>query len=155
MTDARHELTRQIRYAVRLTQRTARLYRRIQTAGTFLSVIGGSATLSLLSQSLPDWIGIAGAGLLALAGAGLIAIRPADKAAQNESDARRYLALAAKAHELDDVALAAALEEAHQADCPEIESLRDVAFNDMVAEYGRVDAAVPLTPAQRLLSSIA
>ena len=145
----------QIRYATRLTQRTARLYRRVQTAGTFLSIVGGSATLSLLSQAFPDWVGMAGAVVLTLAGGALIAIRPADKAAQNEADARRYLALAAKAANLDDAALAAALEEAHQTDCQEVEPLRDIAFNDVVREYGRADAAVPLSRLQNILATVA
>ena len=151
----RHELIYQIRYAVRLTQRTARLYRRIQTAGTFFSVVGGSATLSLLSQAFPSWVGLSGAVVLALAGAALIAIRPADKAAQNESDMKRYLALASKAHLLDDAALAAAIDEAHQSDCQEVEPLRDVAFNDIVAEYGRQDAQVKLTRIQTFIAAIA
>lgn len=151
----RHDLTYQIRYAIRLTQRTARLYRRVQTAGIFLSIVGGSATLSLLAGQIPDWIGIGGAALLAVAGAALIAIRPADKAAQNEADTRRYVALMTKAHTMTDEALAAAIDEAHQADCPEIESLRDLAYNDVVTEYGRSDAAVRLSGAQRLLAAIA
>ncbi len=151
----RHELIYKIRYAVRLTQRTARLYRRVQTAGTFFSILGGSATLSLLSQSFPDWVGLAGAALLSVSGASLIAIRPADKAAQNEADMRRYLSLASKAHQLDDVALAVAIEEAHQSDCQEVEPLRDVAYNDVVAEYGREDAQVKLSPIQTIIAVIA
>lgn len=151
----RHELTYQIRYAIRLTQRTARLYRRVQTAGTFMAIVGGSATLSLVSQSFPDWIGMAGAALLTLSGGALIAIRPADKAAQNEADARRYLSLAAKAAGLGDEALRAAIEEAHQSDCQEVEPLRDIAYNDIVREYGRADAAVPLTRLQNILAAMA
>ena len=140
---------------MRLTQRTARLYRRVQTAGTFLSIIGGSATLSLLAQSFPAWLGLAGAGLLATAGAMLIAIRPADKAAQNEADARRYLAIAAKANRLDDKDLQAAIAEAQQSDCPEIEPLRAAAYNDVVAEFGRSDEAIPLTRTQTLIAALA
>lgn len=155
MMTIRHELIYQIRYAIRLTERTARLYRRIQTAGTFLAIVGGSATLSLLAGQLPDWIGICGAGLLTLSGAALIAIRPADKAAQNEADTKRYSSLMTKANSLDDKALKAALDEAHQSDCPEVESLRDLAYNDTICEYGRTDATVPLSPVQKILSAVA
>lgn len=151
----RHDLTYQIRYAVRITQRTARLYRRIQTLGVFLSIAGGSATLSLLSNVFPSWLGIAGAAVLSISGAALIAIRPADKAAQNESDARRYLALSAKAHRLSDDELAALIDEAHQSDCQEVEPLRDVAYNDIVCEYGRPDAAIKLSKTQSLLAMLA
>lgn len=151
----RHELHYQIRYAIRLTQRTARLYRRVQTIGTFLAIVGGSATLSLLAEGFPSWVGLSGAALMTLAGGALVAVRPADKAAQNEADARRYLALATKAHGMTDSALAAAIDEAHQSDCQEVEPLRDVAYNDIVREYGRDDAAVPLSFSQRILSAIA
>jgi hypothetical protein len=61
----RHDLIYSIRYSIRLTQRQARLYRRIQAAGIFLGIIGGSATLSLPAQSFPEWVSIAGAVLLA------------------------------------------------------------------------------------------
>jgi hypothetical protein len=151
----RHELNYHLRYAIRLTQRTARLYRRIQAVGIFLSVISGSATLSLLSEAFPPWFGVVGAVLLASTGAALVAICPADKAAQNEADIHRYQALASKAHGMDDTALAAAIDEAHQSDCQEIEPLRDVAYNDVVKEYGREDAAVPLNRLQSLLSALA
>jgi len=145
----------EIRYAIRLTQRTARLYRRVQTAGTFLSVIGGSAALSLLAHGIPDWVGIAGGALLATAGAALVSIRPADKAAANEADTRRYAALMAKAHHLDDAALALAIDEAHQGDAQEIEPLRLVAFNDVAREFNRPDVIQPLTLEQRILAALA
>lgn len=145
----------EIRYAIRLTQRTARLYRRVQTAGTFLSVIGGSAALSLLAQGVPGWVGIAGSALLATAGAALVSIRPADKAAANEADTRRYVALMAKAHGMDDATLALAIDEAHQGDAQEIEPLRIVAFNDVAREFNRPDVIQPLTLEQRILAALA
>ena len=151
----RHDLFYQIRYAVRLTQRTARFYRRIQAFGTFLAIIGGSAAASLIAESAPIELGTAGAVLMAIAGAGLLTIRPADKAAQNEYDAKRYLALLAKAPRLSDEELEIALQEAHQSDCPEIEPLRDVAYNDIVAEYGRADSQVKLSLRQSFLAHLA
>jgi hypothetical protein len=108
-----------------------------------------------MAQNLPNWIGISGGVLLAVAGAAMISVRPADKAAQNEADVCRYTALAAKAHTLDDAALAAAIDEAHQSDCQEIEALRDVAYNDVVTEFGRADAAIPLTRLQLLFAALA
>jgi len=86
----RNQLIGEIRFAIRLTQRTARLYRRIQTCGVFLSIIGGSAAMASMADGIPGWITTSGGVLLAFSGAVLIAIRPADKAAQNESDVRRY-----------------------------------------------------------------
>jgi hypothetical protein len=90
-----------------------------------------------MAQNLPDWIGISGGALLAVAGAFMISVRPADKAALNEA------------------ALAAAIDEAHQGDCQEIETLRNVAYNDVVAEFGRSDAAIPLTRLQLLFAALA
>ena len=150
-----HDLYYQARYAVRLTQRTARFYRWIQAFGTFMALLGGSGTASLIAQSVPMAVGIAGAAMMAIAGAALMTIRPADKAAQNESDAKRYLALLAKAPRLTDDEFEIALQEAHQSDCPEIEPLRDVAYNDVVTEYGREDARVPLSFRQALFASLA
>jgi hypothetical protein len=151
----KEQLIAEIRYAIRLTQRTARFYRHIQSTGTFLAILGGSATLTTLSNSLPHWISLAGGALLAIAGAALIAIRPADKAAANENDHRRYQTLMTKATALDTDALTAALEEAHQGDAPEIESLREVAYNDVMFEINRADCLVPLTVWQKILSGLA
>jgi len=48
-----------------------------------------------------------------------------------------------------------ALEEAHVGDAPEIESLRDVAYNDVVLELNREDCLIPLNLKQRLLREFA
>ncbi len=145
----------EIRYTIRLTQRTARLYRRIQTIGVFLSIIGGSATMASLYDNMPVWITTSGGLLLAFAGSVLIAIRPADKAAQNESDVRRYQTLSVRAVNMNDKELELALEEARIGDAPEIESLRDVAYNDTVLEINRPDAIINLSPVQKLLQTLA
>ena len=149
------QLQGEIRYAIRLCQRTARLYRRIQTTGVFLAVVGGGGTASLLSTLIPAWVGLTGTALLALAGAALIAIRPGDKAALNEADIRRYQALMIKSHSMDAEQLTIALAEAHQGDAPEIDPLRVVAFNDVALEINRPDVVVPLRPMQKILAALA
>lgn len=153
----REQLIGEIRYAIRLTERTARLYRHIQTVGTFFTILGGSGTISLLSSKVPVSLGMAGAIILAVAGAALIAIRPADKAAQNEADIRRYQAVMVKAQNSaateDQIALA--IEEARQGDAPQIELLRDVAFNDVALEFNRKDVLIELSTTQKILSSLA
>ena len=151
----REQLQGEIRYAIRLTERTARLYRRVQTTGTFLAILGGSSMISLLSSIVPTWVGIGGTVILAIAGAALIATRPADKAAQNEADIRRYQALMAKSDTMTDDAFAAAINEAHQGDAPEIEPLRAVAFNDVALEFNRADTLIPLTATQKMLAALA
>lgn len=151
----KQQLIGEVRYAIRLTQRTARLYRHIQTLGIFLSILGGSATMASIADGIPAWITATGGIMLACAGAMLIAIRPADKAAQNEADVRRYQQLMARAVNMSEKELEQALEEAHNGDAPEIESLRDVAYNDIVLELNRPDAAVSLTPLQKMLRALA
>jgi len=151
----RIELQSEIRYAIRLTQRTARLYRNIQTTGIFISILGGSAAMSSLAGGIPVWITTAGGILLAVGGAMLIAVRPADKAVQNEYDAKRYQALMTRAVEMNNKELEKALEEAHSGDAPEVESLREVAYNDVALELNRPDVLIPLSTSQRILQSIA
>lgn len=151
----KQQLIGEIRYAIRLTERTARLYRNIQTTGVFLGIVGGSATMASIANEIPAWITATGGILLAFAGAMLIAIRPADKAAQNEADAKRYRQLMTKTASMDEKELAQALEEAHTGDAPEIESLRAVAYNDMVLEINRPDAMIALSSMQKILRALA
>ena len=61
----------------------------------------------------------------------------------------------AKSAKLTDAELAEALEDARQGDAPEIEPLRDVAYNDVALERDRPDATVPLKLRQRLLAALA
>jgi hypothetical protein len=155
MSDERAILLNEIRYAERLCQRTARLYRRLQAVGTFVAIAGGSAALLPLGMQLPPSVSAAGAAALALAAAALLAIRPADKAAANESDVRRYAKLRTDARGMDAAALRVALDKARESDTAEVEPLRDVAWNDLVREIGCEHDAVPLNPAQRLLAALA
>ncbi len=154
MTD-KITLLHEIRYAERICQRTARLYRRIQSLGTWVTVVAGSATLSALSQQIPPWVSATGAVVMAMTGAALLAIRPADKAAANEADLRKYASLRLDAQSMSDVQLTEALAKARISDLPEIETLRDVVYNDIVTEYGRHDCVVPLRAHQRVLAALA
>lgn len=54
-TKTKEMLQGEIRYAIRLTQRTARLYRHLQTTGIFFSILGGSAALSAVAGGVPGW----------------------------------------------------------------------------------------------------
>jgi hypothetical protein len=149
------QLAHNARYAQRLCERTARLYRRMHTVSTFLGVISGSASASALALNTPPWIPVAGAIALAVVGAAHLAIRPAERAAQNEGDVRKYAELQAKALAMSDEEFAMAMAAARSTDVPEIEPLRDVAYNDVVAEVGRPDLQQPLHLAQRLLAAVA
>lgn len=151
----RFEILNQIRYAERLCDRTARLYRRLQTFSTFMTVLGGSATLTALGSTVPPWVSVSGAVLLAIFVATIVAVRPVDKAVANESDARKYAALRTRSIGMQDVDLERELYKARESDATDFESLRDVAWNDVATEIGRSDVLVPLTPTQRLLAVFA
>lgn len=143
------------RYAQRLCQRTARLYRRLDTAATFTGVLAASAAMSAVVASVPDWLPVTGAVLLAAIGAAHLVVRPADKAASNDADARKYAELLAQAQRLDAVAFAQALAAARASDVPEVEPLRDVAWNDVMLELGRDDLVLPLRLNQRVVAALA
>ena len=155
MTKTVEGLRNDIRYAIRLCERTARFYRHIQTFLTFATILGGSAALSALSSVFPNWVAISGAICMTIFGATSIAIRAPDKATANESDDKKYTALLAKSHGIDAVELSRLLDEARQTDAPEIEALRDVAYNDIVHEIGRPDAAVRFSLSQRIFAALA
>ena len=155
MEQTKEQLRAEVRYAERLCQRTARLYRRVQTTFTFLSVTAGSAALVSVASKLPPEFALGSAVAFAVFGAVNLAIRPAERIAQNESDIRKYSALLGKAEDLDVPAIRKLIAEARQTDAPEVEPLRDVAFNDVMREINREDALIPLSRSQRFLGAIA
>jgi hypothetical protein len=148
-------LRNEVRYAERLCLRTARLYRRAQTLGTFTTIVGGSAAITALSSTLPAWLSVAGFAAAAVFGAVLIAVRPAEKAAANELDAKRYAELRTASNAMDANQLRAALDKLRETYVAEVEPLRDVAFNDVVIEVGHPEMVVRLTPQQRFLAALA
>ncbi|SEN72181.1 hypothetical protein SAMN05216404_106188 [Nitrosospira multiformis] len=155
MEKTRDELLGEIRYAIRLAERTARLYRRVQTFSSFCAIMGGSAALAGVSDILPQGALAWGSMIAASFGAMLLSVRPGDKAAQNEADIKRFQLLMSRSSHLQDEELAASLEETRVGVAPEIELLRNVAYNDVVSERNREDAALPLTLPQKLLRAVA
>lgn len=153
--DQKVTLMNEIRYAQRITQRTARLYRRASTVLTFLAILGGSSVAVSLSKSAPDWLAIVGTLAMAAAAAASLAVRPLEKAITNEQDLRKYTQLETLAVGMTLEQLQAALAKARETDAAEVELLRDVAYNDVVREIGRDDAAIHLNLQQRLIASLA
>ncbi len=148
-------LLSEVRYAERLCQRTARLYRNTQATLVFCGVLGGSGVLSAVGGLMPLWVPMGGALLAAAAGAVGLAMRPADKAAVADADGKRYAQLRTQAQSMDAAQLQTALNKLHETDSAEIEALRDVAYNDAVLEIGQPGFVVPLTARQKLLSALA
>lgn len=155
MTEQIEILLNEVRYAERLCLRTARLYRRAQTFGVFVTILSGSAAVAVLAQGANTALALASVITLGIFGAAMLAIRPAEKAVINETDAKRYTQLRTAALSMDETTLREALAKAREIDAPEVETLRDVAFNDVVTEVGRHDLAVPLSAHQRLLAVLA
>ena len=145
----------EIRYAQRLAQRTARLYRRIQAFSTFLAILGGAGVMSAMSTRFPVWVSISGAVVAAVFGAMVIVIRPADKAAPNELDIRKYDELLARAQGLSEEQILPLLAEARKTDAPEIESLRTIAYNDVMSEMNRDDQKIRPNAYQAMMAAIA
>nr|WP_315402228.1 hypothetical protein [uncultured Duganella sp.] len=154
MDNTKEELQFNLRYAQRLSQRTARFYRRVQTTLTFISLLAGSSAVAALAAQLPvpsAWM----LGAFAVFGCLNLALRPADKIAANDADVRKYGALLAKVHAVDAATLAQMLDEARLSDTTEVEPLRPVAYNDVVLEVDEPAALIPLSPVQRLMGALA
>lgn len=152
---ARTEMLDEIRYAERLCERTTRLYKNVQVAGTLATFVAASAVMSKLSNIAPPWLSVFGGIALVVFGGLMLAVSPATKAAANEADMRRYQRLQTEAVGMDDAALEKALQKARENNTQEVESLRMVAYNDVVREIGREDQAQKLSAAQRLLAVMA
>ena len=156
MEVTKDQLLAEIRYAQRLCERTARLYRRASTCFTFLSLVAASGAIASLSAQLPVSVTIGLAIAFAVFGAANHTMRPAEKIAANDSDVRKYAALLAKAVPVTDIAvIQAMIAEARQSDVPEVEPLRAVAYNDVMMEINRPDALIPLGFTQRVLGALA
>ena len=148
-------LMNEIRYAQRITQRTARLYRRAATFLTFTAVLGGSSLFASVSNHVPPVLVLVGAALLACAGAVGLAVRPLEKAILNEQDLKKYTQLETQSLGMDTATLRAALAKARETDVAEIELLRDVAYNDVVIESGNPQMQAHLSLSQRLIAALA
>lgn len=154
MDEDKEELYFNCRYAQRLCQRTARLYRRVQTSLIFISLLAGSSAVATLAAQMPTlsaWL----LAMFAIFGCINLAVRPAERIAANEADVRKYGALLAKLSQLDPPTLQQLLDEARQSDTTEVEQLRPVAYNDVVLEIDEPDFVIPLTPMQKLMGALA
>ena len=115
---------------------------------------GGAGVMSAMSTRFPVCVDL-GAVLAAVFGAMVIVIRPADKAAPNELDIRKYDELLARAQGLSAEQILPLLAEARKTDAPEIESLRTIAYNDVMSEMNRDDQKIRPNAYQAMLAAIA
>ena len=155
MDKTREQFEADIRYAQILSERTARIYRRLQTVGTFLSIVGLSAVLASALSSLPDVWKFSAAAVFLLSTAVMLSVKPAEKVTRWEQDLQRYRDLMARSKAMTLEQLDAALQEVRRSDAPEVAPLREVAFNQMLYEINRADQLIRLTFGQRVLAKLA
>jgi hypothetical protein len=149
----KNKLINEIRYAERLCQRSSRLYRHFQSAQVFMTVMGGSAIFASAVSIVPAWLSVTGGVAFAAFGSLGLAIKPAEKVAAIDNDQKRYAQLRSSAASMSYGELEVALNKIRETDTPEIESLRDVAYNDVVTEMGQYSYLIELTRHQKILRS--
>lgn len=147
-------LLNEIRFGERLAQRTARLYRRLQTFGALVTVVGLTAAAGGWAKWVPPALATAGFVCGALVGAFVFVVRAGDKAAQNDAEAKRYARLRSEQHANDATTIQAAQLRARESDIPEVEPLRDIAWNDVMHETGNADKVHPLSGLQKVLKAL-
>ena len=152
----RFEILFTVRYAVRVLERTARLWRRIDAALKVCALLAGSGAIYAVSSQSAR-AAMCFAAFFALAQALEFALHPAELSARALMARRPYeQILASEAGETE-----AALESRYHAasmgdDITVLESLRRVAYNDVVEERSDTpEAAYRLTAWQRLIGFVA
>lgn len=145
----------EIEYAMRLCLRHRRFFGRMRITFLCIKLFGTTAAVSALLAKNPEWAVIGG---LALSLVGILdqVIDPSRRRAAFVQDYKRYAAVkrAAAGKTASDVAKLVA--KAREDDADEIESLRNVAFNDTVRQEGRDETyAVRLNALETLFRALA
>ncbi len=149
-----YEAVLDVRYAARYCLLQRRLYTRAMALFLGVELLGGSAAFAGWlgnTPALAAWSAL----MLAIVAAANIVFGPAEKRMLCELQRRRWTALDARAPGLTLEELDREIAQLRAEEIPEIELLRQPAFNDAMRENGRTDALVPLTFAERMVSSIA
>jgi len=151
------KLESNIRYSMRVAERSSRLFRHIHTLSAWLSVIGASSAAAValgeIARGAVPWLALAGAVIAAYAAV----TEPLAKAIQHEEDAAAFESV------LIDLRTGKISEEdaerklfdnkGNRETIPE--AIRWLAWRDVALENGRDDALVPLSVFQRCLSVLA
>lgn len=152
----RHDTIFSLRYAVRVLERLARMWSRIDAIIKMASLISGSSAFAALmsgNQTITLVAGIAFAVLQAVE----FALRPSDKAAESRATRKLYAHVIAAQAGLDDDALEQAYHDVVAEDdmiAPEV--IRHLAYNDVVHERGCDTAYLyQITGIHRALSLLA
>ena len=147
----RARLLNEVRYAERLCHRTARLYRRIASILAWVTLIGGSSAFLALKHETAGWL-VATAGIIWAALHALDQVmKPAAKSALNLHDSKRYSRLMTQHRKSLPTTIQRELDKLRENDGLEVESMRDIAWNDVMVESNNLAMVVPLSRWQRLL----
>jgi hypothetical protein len=155
MEKTKHDLLFEIQYAQRLCSLHQRLYRRTRALFLFATLLGTAGAVQSAFGSNPAfavWGGI----VLCVFGVLDQVLDPAKKSAAYEQDYKRYARLMRVARAMEPAAIQQEIDLLRESDEPEIEALRDVAYNNTVAECG-MDAshAIKLGLVSRTMKALA
>lgn len=150
-----YEAQLDIDYEARLQQLHARLYGRLHNATLLIIFIATSTAFASVLDSAGTATAIWSGLVITVVGYADVLLDFAGRRAQHEIQRGRYLELRARS-------IGMALEEIDKCryttaktDPPEIEALRNPAFNDNLRAHGRHDHQVSLTWLEKLVAAIA
>jgi hypothetical protein len=136
MTAARHDTLFSLRYAVRVLERYARLWHRLDAALRVIAIFSGTAAFGALVAGSGGWALVAGL-LFAFLQALEWGVGPARREQEARSARALYAEVVARQVELSDEDLERGYQDAVSSD-PMIvpDGLRRLAYNDVVEERG-------------------
>ena len=146
LADARHDARGRMIYH----QLHVRLYERVQAMLTFITLASGTVAFSLVFRNNSTAGAIAG-GLLALLTVGEHVFKPASKAADHNSLARRYGELLARRDVTSAEHFDAELASVRADDHIGLDGLETLAHNRNLVESGRASGTRELSGWQRML----
>lgn len=153
----RFDIQFSLRYAVRVLERQARLWRHIDGAFRMLAILSGSSALAAMLTQQASAISISGMVAFAVFQAVEFSAQPGLKAAEAWAERKPYLSIISKQSRLSDTELEQAYQDALEQDgVLAFESIRRLAYNDVTIEKGCAASALfPLNRWQRIVSILA
>lgn len=135
MEKSKHTLLFELQYAQRLCTLHYRLYRRVRGVLQCATLLGAAGAVKSVVAADPKVAVFSGVALAIVAAIDQV-LDPAARAATYNEDYKRYTRLFRVARSMEPHAIQAEIELLHEDDEPEIEALRQVAYNDVVEECG-------------------
>ena len=156
MTDTKYKVMGEICYSARLHERHTRFFSRIRAVTNYLNILSGTAVFISATHGAPIVTATVGGVIVCLSLAdqvwnyGSLASRHAEARKECLDLISREASMEADALKAENIAI-----DARFCDLNEIESLRDVAQNDVLRELGHTNEMVPETLCQRAMRTLA